>query len=168
MMNPNGKKRSCDLSEQDGHGSSYPISYHHHHHLHQRNDEHPISRTELIEEAETPTCGHPRHWRGVGWTGPRGSRDQTTKCPTTSCTLRWSGFQHRIERFNPVSVLTVVADDPQRNQKSAASAAAKSTLYRVKESPKAYLPLKSIAGYLWYILDNCVVWSPSHPSNLQC
>ena len=47
------------------------------------------------------------------------------------------------------------------------SAAAKSDLYRVKESPNAYPPLKSIAGHLWYILDNCEVWQPTHMFNVQ-
>ena len=51
---------------------------------------------------------------------------------------------------------------------SAASAAAKSTLYRVKESPNAYPPLKSIAASLWHILDNCEVWASPHILNLQC
>ena len=66
-----------------------------------------------------------------------------------------------------MSVVTVVAVDLQQNRDSSASGMAKSDLYRVKESPNAYPPLKSIAGYLWYILDNCEVWLHSHILNPQ-
>jgi len=59
------------------------------------------------------------------------------------------------------------ADDAQQNRDLAVSATAKSVLCRVKESPNAYPPLKSIAGYLWHILDNCGVWQPSCISNLH-
>ena len=37
---------------------------------------------------------------------------------------------------------------------------AKSILYKIKESPNAYLPLKPIAEHLWHVLDKCGVWSP--------
>ena len=49
------------------------------------------------------------------------------------------------------------ADNARQNRELAVSAAAKSVLYRVKESPNAYHPLKSIAGYLLYIANNCEV-----------
>ena len=35
-------------------------------------------------------------------------------------------------------------------------------------TPNAYPPLKSIAGYLWYILDNCEVWLNSQIFHLHC
>jgi len=60
------------------------------------------------------------------------------------------------------------ADDTQKNRWLTVSASAKSVLYRVKESPNAYPPLKSLAGYLWYILDNCEVESPSCIFDPQC
>jgi len=47
------------------------------------------------------------------------------------------------------------------------SAAAKSVLYCVTESPNAYPPLKSIAGYLLHILKGCVVCLPSHTFDLR-
>ena len=58
---------------------------------------------------------------------------------------------------NDQSPYLAAADGAQQNRELAASATAKSVLYRVKESRNAYPPLKSIAGYLWHILDNCGV-----------
>ena len=49
------------------------------------------------------------------------------------------------------------ADGARQNRRSAVSATAKSVLYQIKESPNAYPPLKSIAGYLWHILNNSEV-----------
>ena len=61
------------------------------------------------------------------------------------------------------NVLTAITGDKQQNKKSTISVAAKSVLYHIKESPRAYPPLKSIAGYLWYILDSSDV-RPSSPT----
>jgi len=60
-----------------------------------------------------------------------------------------------------------IADGAQKNRELTVSAMAKSILYRVKESRNAYPPLKSVAGYLWHILDNCEVWPPSCIFNLH-
>ena len=38
----------------------------------------------------------------------------------------------------------------------------------VRDSTGAPGPLKSVAGYLCFILDNCQVWLPSHTSDPQC
>lgn len=44
---------------------------------------------------------------------------------------------------------------------------AKSILRTVKESSNAYPPLKSIAEHLYFILNNCEVWSPSRRFDLR-
>ena len=69
---------------------------------------------------------------------------------------------HSIDRCPDLAT----ADNTQQNPESVATTVAKSVLHQVKESPNAYPPLKSIAGYLWHILDSCEVWSPSHIFNL--
>ena len=60
-----------------------------------------------------------------------------------------------------------VADETQQNQNSAASAEAKSTLCRVKDSSNTYLPLKSVAKDLYFILDNCEVQYPPSSQTLN-
>jgi len=62
---------------------------------------------------------------------------------------------------------SAVLGDMQENQRSATSATAKSILYKIKQSPNTYHPLKPIAEHLWYILDKCKVWPPSPTSNPQ-
>jgi len=37
-----------------------------------------------------------------------------------------------------------------------------------RDSPNGFGPLKSLAGGLCLILENCKVWPPSHTFNLQC
>ena len=56
----------------------------------------------------------------------------------------------------------VATDEAQQTRNSTASAEAKSTLRRVMESQNAYPPLKSVAKYLCFILDNSKVWPSSH------
>jgi len=53
------------------------------------------------------------------------------------------------------------ADETKSNWKSTASATAKLLLRGVRDSADAFGPLKSVAGGLCFILDNCEVWSPS-------
>jgi len=43
----------------------------------------------------------------------------------------------------------------------------KSTLLGVKESAHGFLPLKSVAGGLYLVMESCEVWFPSHASNLH-
>jgi len=38
----------------------------------------------------------------------------------------------------------------------------------VRDSPNGFGPLKSLAGGLCHILENCNVWPPSHMFNPQC
>jgi len=62
------------------------------------------------------------------------------------------------------------ADENGSNWKSTASATAKLFLRGVNDSADAFGPLKSVAGGLCFILENCEVWSPSHvryPERLQ-
>lgn len=49
------------------------------------------------------------------------------------------------------------ADDARQNRKSAASVSARSILRTLQGSLLTYLPLKSVAESLLYILDNCKV-----------
>ena len=57
---------------------------------------------------------------------------------------------------------SITTGEAQQNRNPAASAEAKSTLRGMIKSQNAYPPLKSIAEYLCFILDNCEVWPPSH------
>lgn len=129
--------------------------------------EYPISHRKFIEEAEAPTCRQPRRGGGIRRARSRGSRNRTTKCTTASRPPRWSVFQRYVKTTGRPPYLAA-ADDTQQNRESTALATAKSALYQVKESPNAYPPLKSLAGCLWYILNNCEVWSPSCIFATQC
>ena len=53
-------------------------------------------------------------------------------------------------------------DENKSNWKSTASATAKLILRGVSESADAFSPLKSVAGGLCFILENCEVRSSSH------
>ena len=50
-----------------------------------------------------------------------------------------------------------VADENKSNRKSTSSASAKLLLRGVRDSADAFGPLKSVAGGLCFILDNCEV-----------
>jgi hypothetical protein len=52
-------------------------------------------------------------------------------------------------------------DKKKSDWKSTASATAKLILRGVRDSSDAFAPLKSAAGGLCFILENCEVWSPS-------
>jgi len=51
-------------------------------------------------------------------------------------------------------------DENKSDWKSTASASAKLLLRGVRDSADAFPPLKSVAGGLCFILENCEVWSP--------
>ena len=57
---------------------------------------------------------------------------------------------------------TAAANENKRNWKSTASEAAKLLLRGVRDSADAFPPLKSVAGGLCFILENCEVGSPPH------
>ena len=57
---------------------------------------------------------------------------------------------------------SVATDETQQNRKPTASPETKLILRRVKESPNAYAPLKSVAESLCFVLDSCEVCP--HPS----
>ena len=62
------------------------------------------------------------------------------------------------------------ADENKSDWKSTASASAKLVLRGVRDSADAFGPLKSVAGGLCFILENCEVWFPppiSHPQRLS-
>lgn len=54
-----------------------------------------------------------------------------------------------------------VTDEKRSNWKSTAFATAKLLLYGVRETADAFGPLKSVAGGLCFILENCEVWPVS-------
>ena len=56
---------------------------------------------------------------------------------------------------------SAAADEKKSNWKSTASATAKLLLRGVRDTADAFGPLKSVAGGLCFILENCEVWSPS-------
>ena len=56
---------------------------------------------------------------------------------------------------------SAVTDEKQLDWKSTASAAAKLLLRGVRDSADAFCPLKSVAGGLCFVLDNCEVWAAS-------
>ena len=55
------------------------------------------------------------------------------------------------------------ADKKKSDWKSTASASAKLALRGVRDSADAFGPLKSVAGGLCFILENCEVWPFSRP-----
>jgi len=55
---------------------------------------------------------------------------------------------------------SATADETKLNWKSTVSATAKLLLRGVRDSADAFGPLKSVAGGLCFILENCEVWSP--------
>ena len=59
------------------------------------------------------------------------------------------------------------ADENKSDWKSTASASAKLVLRGVRDSADAFGPLKSVAGGLCFILDNCEVRFPPPISHLQ-
>jgi len=63
---------------------------------------------------------------------------------------------------------SVATDETQQNRKPTASPETKLILRRVKESPNAYPPLKSVAESLSFVLDNCEVWPLSRTFDPQC
>ena len=74
------------------------------------------------------------------------------------------------EALHPNKSVPNIADENKSDWKSTASATAKLLLRGVKDSADAFGPLKSVAGGLCFILDNCEVWPPSHaryPERLQ-
>ena len=62
---------------------------------------------------------------------------------------------------------SAAADENKSDWKSTASASAKLILRGVCDSADAFGPLKSVAGGLCFILDNCEVWFPPPISHLQ-
>ena len=60
---------------------------------------------------------------------------------------------------------SAAADETQQIWKPAASAETKLALHRVKESPNAYSPLRSIAEGLCLILESCEVRLPLLPTS---
>ena len=54
-----------------------------------------------------------------------------------------------------------MVEENQSNLGSLVPSAAGSRLRRVSESPDIFPPLKAVAGYLCFILENCEVSSPA-------
>ena len=62
---------------------------------------------------------------------------------------------------------SAVADEKKSSLKSTAFATAKLLLRGVRDSADAFGPLKSVAGGLCFILENCEVWPiPVYPITL--
>jgi len=58
-------------------------------------------------------------------------------------------------------------DDSKPGQDLAVSATAK-LLCGVRDSGNASIPLRSVAGHLYFILENCQVWPPTCTFSPQC
>jgi len=56
---------------------------------------------------------------------------------------------------------SAAVDETKSNRKSTAFATAKLLLRGVRDSADTFGPLKSVAGGLCFIVENCEVWSPS-------
>ena len=67
---------------------------------------------------------------------------------------------------NEGSEPNAAADEKKSNWKSTASASAKLLLRGVSDSADAFGPLKSVAGGLCFILENCEVRPPSYPPSV--
>ena len=59
-------------------------------------------------------------------------------------------------------------DEDKSNWRATTSAAAKLFLRGVRDSADAFGPLKSVAGGLYFILENCEVWIPSDVYHPRC
>ena len=75
---------------------------------------------------------------------------------------------HFQEALSPDQDEPDVANEKKSNWKSTASAAAKILLRGVSDSADAFGPLKSVAGGLCFILENCEVWPSSLIRNPRC
>ena len=67
------------------------------------------------------------------------------------------------DRSNESAEQKVAADEKKPNWKSTVSATAKLILRGVRDSADAFGPLKSVAGGLCFILENCEVWPSPYP-----
>ena len=126
----------------------------------------PLSVPSSSKKRKRPIVGNQGKGEGSGGPDPEDLEIRSPSAPPLRVRSDGQGEKYCIG-WCPNHATT---DDAQQNQKSAASVAAKSILYRLTESPNAYPPLKSVAVHLWYILDNCEVWDPSHtftPQHLQ-
>ena len=65
-------------------------------------------------------------------------------------------------RSNESSEPNAAANEKKSSWRSTASATAKSVLRGVRDTADAFGPLKSVAGVLCSILENCEVWPSSH------
>jgi len=75
---------------------------------------------------------------------------------------------HVQEVFSPSQSDSSAADEKKSNWKSTASTTAKLLLYGVRDSADAFGPLKSVAGGLCFILENCEVRPSSPARHPQC
>jgi len=75
---------------------------------------------------------------------------------------------HVQEAFSPSQNEPSAADEKKPNWKSTASATAKLVLRGVRDSADAFGPLKSVAGGLCFVLENCEVRSSSPTRYPQC
>jgi hypothetical protein len=127
-----------------------------------------------------PTSGSPITPRSHGLKGARISLSRTICVTTVLCAdfsisdrFRSVFRKGRSERSEPsdrtVGLGAPEPDNNMLNLKSLTSSAAKFILRGVKESADAFPPLKSVAGCLCFILDNCEVCSASlEPPKTRC
>ena len=154
-------RRSCDRSirtKGTRHESNYPLSRHHLlSNTSKYRHESPTLHRGFFKETEAFSCGTRRQRSGIEWDQSGGSPWATTRT-SASWTLTRSGIRRYAKNLILISLIT---EEAQQSRNSTASAEAKSTLRGMIESPNAYPPLKSIAEYLCFILDNCEVWPSS-------
>ena len=76
---------------------------------------------------------------------------------------------HLPEALHPDKVvkLSVATHEGDLNRRSALSATA-SLLHGVRDTTSGFVPLKSVAGTLCLILENCEVWTSFHTFSMQC
>ena len=65
-------------------------------------------------------------------------------------------------RSNESAEPNTAANEKKSSWRSTASATAKLVLRGVRDTADAFGPLKSVAGGLCFILENCEVWLSSH------
>ena len=105
--------------------------------------------------------------KGVGSSGTGlGDPDGPPPAPAHREHLKGQEFgDMRKQSYSSRRPNSATSDATRQDQDLAASAEARSILRTVKESPNVHPPLKSVAGDLCFILDNCKVWPPSRPFN---
>jgi len=159
---------ACRIASAHRHGNkSKPVCYRNHHLRRSDTDMDDLRGTfsKLKKNIKHRLTGRER---GAGKTGA-GGRGETVNSPGSlpqpdSPVAMGSDREREGKESNAEdeSVESTAAPGENKSRwKSTTSASSKLLLRGVRDSADAFPPLKSVAGGLCFILENCEVWSPS-------